>query len=122
MIATMEMLLRDRETIYPRLESLGARMQEGLERLLKRHGVEAVVARQGSAFCVYFMGHEPRDWYDLAKHHNIARDVRYRRALIEKGVYHFPLAAKQGSLSTAHLESDVDFTLEATDDALRAGI
>jgi glutamate-1-semialdehyde 2,1-aminomutase len=122
MIATMETLLRGRETIYPRLERLGARMQDGLERLFERHDVAAVVARQGSAFCVYFMGHEPQDWYDLAKHHDMVRDAQYRRALIERGVYHFPLPTKQGSISTAHTEADIDFTLEATDDVLRAGI
>ncbi|AMV39054.1 aspartate aminotransferase family protein [Planctomyces sp. SH-PL62] len=121
-IATMEILKREEASLYPRLEALGARMQQGLEGLFARHGVTATVARQGSAFCVYFMDHAPRDWRDLASNHDMERDLRYRKALIARGVYHFPLPTKQGSLSAAHSEADVDSTLEATEAVLREGI
>ena len=121
-IATMETLLRDQATLYPRLERLGARMQQGLERSFDQHGIEAVVARQGSAFCVYFMDHPPRDWYEVAQHHDMSRDTGYRRALIDRGVYHFPMPTKQGSISAAHTEADIDFTMEATEEVLRARI
>ena len=117
-IATMEKLVRERETLYPRLESLGARMEEGLTRLCREKGIPATVARQGSAFCLYFMGHAPADWHDIAEHHDMARDLRYRRALIERGVYHFPLPTKQGSISAAHTEEDIDRTLEITEAVL----
>ncbi|KAJ3061065.1 hypothetical protein HK102_009264, partial [Quaeritorhiza haematococci] len=76
----------------------------------------------GSAFCAYFMDHAPRDWRDVALNHDMALDLRYRKALITRGVYHFPLPTKQGSLSTAHTEADVDATLEATEAVLRDGI
>ena len=66
------------------------------------------------------MDHEPRDWWDILEHHDAAFDTRYRRALIERGIYHFPVIVKQGSISFAHSEADIDRTLEATDDALRA--
>jgi glutamate-1-semialdehyde 2,1-aminomutase len=118
-IATMEKLSREQHTVYPRLEALGARMEAGLTRLFKEHGITATVARQGSAFCVYFMDHAPCDWHDIAGHHDAARDLRYRRALIERGIYHFPLPTKQGSISAAHTEQDIDQTLEATRQSLR---
>jgi glutamate-1-semialdehyde 2,1-aminomutase len=118
-IATMELLLRERDTFYLRLDALGAKMQAGLTTLFEQHGIEAVVARQGSAFCAYFMDHLPTNWYDLASHHDMAFDLKYRRALIARGVYHFPLPTKQGSISAAHTEADIDFTLEATDAVLK---
>jgi glutamate-1-semialdehyde 2,1-aminomutase len=118
-IATMEKLLRLRETLYPRLEALGARMQAGLEQLFRRSDVEGTVVRQGSAFCAYFMDHAPENWHDLARHHQMARDLHYRRALIAHGVYHFPLPTKQGSISAAHTEEDIDETLAATEQVLR---
>jgi glutamate-1-semialdehyde 2,1-aminomutase len=121
-IATMQMLSREQATLYPRLDSLGERMQRGLEELFARRGIEVTVARHGSAFCVYFMDHAPQNWYDLALHHDMDRDTRYRRALIDRGVYHFPLPTKQGSVSLAHTEADIDFTLEVTDLVLREGI
>jgi Glutamate-1-semialdehyde aminotransferase len=121
-IATMEYLIENEAEVYPRLDRLTVRMEEGLASLLREHGITATVARQGSAFCAYFMDHAPRDWHDILEHHDMARDLRYRRALIERGVYHFPLPTKQGSVSTAHTEADIDRTLEATADVLKAGI
>ena len=78
------------------------------------------MCRQGSAFCVYFMDHAPVDWHDLAMHHDMDFDVRYRRGLIERGIYHFPLAAKQGSISVAHTEEDIGQTIVETVETLAA--
>ncbi len=118
-IATLKKLRDGAHTIYPGLERLGARMEEGLRRLFAQHRITATVARQGSAFTAYFMDHAPRDWRDIAEHHNFDFDLKYRKALIEQGVFHFPGATKQGSLSTAHTEGDVDETLVITDRVLR---
>ena len=121
-IGTMETLLNDGDTIYPRLDALGKRMETGLTALFHKHNITATVVRQGSAFCAYFMDHAPIDWHDIAAHHDMERDLRYRRALIAHGVYHFPLPTKQGSISAAHTESDIDETLAITDAVLSEGI
>jgi glutamate-1-semialdehyde 2,1-aminomutase len=71
-----------------------------------------VVSRQGSAFCLYFMDHCPIDWHDLARHHRFEEDEGMRRDLIERGVYYFPLATKQCSISFAHTREDIDATLD----------
>jgi glutamate-1-semialdehyde 2,1-aminomutase len=121
-IGTMEKLLREGDALYTRLNALGERMDRGLTDLSARHGITATVARQGSAFCLYFMDHAPRDWHDIATYHDMERDLRYRRALIGRGVYHFPLPTKQGSISAAHTEADIDETLAVTDAVLTDGI
>ena len=72
-----------------------------------------------SAFAVYFMDHAPRDWLDIALHHDMARDKKYRDRLIEEGVFHFPTPTKQGSISFAHTEADIDETLEITERVVR---
>ena len=46
------------------------------------------------------------------------QSAKTRRALIERGIYNFPLPTKQGSISFAHSEEDIDLTLAATDAAL----
>ena len=117
-IATLERLGRADGELYRMLEARGARLQSGLEALYREKGWPAVVSRIGSAFCTYFSDHVPVDWHDLAVSHDFELDRRYRRALIDQGVYHFPLPAKQGSLSAAHSEADIDRTLELTRDAL----
>lgn len=121
-IATMERLRREERTLYPFLDDLGAQMEQGLATLFREQGIPATVVRQGSAFCVYFMDHAPDSWHDIAEHHDMARDLRYRRALIEQGVYHFPLPTKQGSISAAHTAADIAQTLERTCAVLAAGI
>jgi glutamate-1-semialdehyde 2,1-aminomutase len=111
-IATIERLLMDDGEVYRHVEGLGQKMQQGLEEIFAAVDRKAVVSRQGSAFCIYFMDYPPRDWHDLAANHDFALDQRLRLAVIERGVYFFPLAVKQCSISAAHTEEDVEFTLE----------
>jgi glutamate-1-semialdehyde 2,1-aminomutase len=82
--------------------------------------LEAVVARQGSAFCLYFMDHCPKDWHDLAAHHDFTADQEMRLDLIDHGIYPFPLATKQWSISRAHTAEDIEATLECIEVALTA--
>ena len=117
-ISTIERLLMNDGEVYRHVETLGNQMQRGIEQIMRSAGLCAVVARQGSAFCIYFMDHEPKDWHDLAEHHNFALDTKMRKNLIEQGVYFFPLAVKQCSISAAHTKEDVQFTLEQIQQAL----
>lgn len=119
-IATIEKLSANDGAAYRKLDALGDRMQTGLESIFKEAAITITVARQGSAFCVYFMDHAPVDWHDVAQHHDFAFDTRYRAALIENGIFHFPMPTKQGSISLAHTETDIDLTLERTRSALKS--
>lgn len=121
-IATIERLAEDDGAVYRYVENLGAAMEEGLRRIIARVGVEAVVARQGSAFCIYFMDHPPLDWHDLATHHSFKLDSRMRENLIDDGIYFFPMAVKQCSLSAAHRTEHVEETLEKIERALKGAI
>ena len=110
----------DGGAVYRHLERLGAMMEQGARGVLDRLGIVATVVRQGSAFCIYFMDHGPRDWHDLATHHDFARDTAMRKELIPRGVYFFPLATKQCSISAAHSEADIEATVQALEQALAA--
>jgi glutamate-1-semialdehyde 2,1-aminomutase len=117
-IATIETLAEDDGDVYRRMERLGARLEKGLCEALRVLDRPVTIIRQGSAFVIYFMDHAPRDWHDLAEHHDFAFDNEFRRRLIEEGVYFFPLATKQCSLSAAHTEGDLDRTIEAVAQSL----
>lgn len=117
-VATIERLAMQDGEVYRYTEELGARMQEGLEKIFAARGVRGVVARQGSAFCWYFMDHCPTDWHDLAEHHDFALDTVFRAALVDRGIFVFPLPPKQNSISAAHTEEDIDMTLAQMDGAL----
>lgn len=112
-IATIERLRENDGEIYHRLEQMGAWLQEEIESIAQRDGLRLLVARQGSAFCPYLMDHAPKDWHDLAANHDFANDQKLRRLMIDEGIYTFPIAAKQWSISAAHSEQDIEQTVQA---------
>ncbi|MEX2264265.1 MAG: aspartate aminotransferase family protein [Bryobacteraceae bacterium] len=118
-IATIEVLSQDHGETYRRLESLSSRLQTGLEDIFASGPVNATVVREGSAFVVYFMDHAPRDWHDLAAHHDYPADHAFRQFMIENGIFFFPLETKQCSVSAAHTEEDIDLTLEVARRAVK---
>ena len=111
-IATIEKLSSPEFDVYGHVEKLGAMLEGGLRDIFSKYDKPFYVARQGSAYCVYFMDHPPVDFHDVANNHDFDFDRRYRLALIEEGVFNFPLPVKQGSISFAHTEQDIEETLE----------
>lgn len=112
-IATIEYLLDKESKVYERLEHLGRTFEMAFDEMRKDAKVPLTLSRQGSAFCIYFMDHAPVDWHDIAQHHDFAADLAMRRAVIERGIFPFPLATKQWSISTEHTEAMLHETVEA---------
>jgi glutamate-1-semialdehyde 2,1-aminomutase len=112
-IATIERLLENKGAVYAHTQRLGALVEKGIREIAAETGITVSVARQGSAFCVYFMDHLPVDWHDLASHHDFALDAEIRKEMIAQGIYFFPLPVKQCSISAAHSEEDITETLAA---------
>jgi len=112
-IETMKLLLANDGQLYRDLEKKGAAIENALRNIGADAAGPMVVSRIGSAFCYYFMDHVPVDWHDILEHHDFSRDVTLRCDLIDKGVYAFPLAVKQMSISTAHTDADVEQVIDA---------
>jgi glutamate-1-semialdehyde 2,1-aminomutase len=54
----------------------------------------------------------------LALHHDFKSDTEFRRILVRHGIYVFPLATKQWSISAAHRAEDIEETLRQVEEAL----
>lgn len=117
-IATIERLLMNDGEVYVQLERMGAKLQEGLEKILAETPRKGVVCRQGSALCIYFADHPPRDWHDLAGSHDFALDLQMRRKLVDRLIYVFPTATKQWSISCSHTMDDIELTLNEVEAVL----
>ena len=117
-IATLQKLSAPEYNVYEHVYGLGEMMEAGLRETLNRFGRPFHIARQGSAFCLYFMDHAPVDFHDIMAHHDFNLDKQYRHKLIEKGIFNFPLPIKQASISYAHTVADIQETLEKTEDVL----
>src|SRR5690606_17933351 len=101
---------------------LGSLMEEGLKDIFSSFDFPFYIAREKSAFCVYFMDHAPRDFHDILANHDFSLDSEYRLSLIQRGIFHFPLPIKQGSISFAHSVEDIEKTLEITKEAIRMAL
>lgn len=98
--------------VHEHLDLLTTQLTHGMQQMFDSYGLEAVVVRQGSAHSFYFMPTAPTNWWELVTGHDFALDAAFRQALIDEGIYYFPTPTKQGSVSFAHTEADIAFTLE----------
>jgi glutamate-1-semialdehyde 2,1-aminomutase len=119
-IAALKKLASPKHQVYEHISNLGEMLEEGLKDIFEKYDAPFCISRQGSAFCVYFMDHEPRDFHDIAKHHNFELDKQYRLELIKRGIYNFPLPIKQGSISFAFTTLDIEETLDKTRSVVHA--
>jgi len=115
-LATVEIL--ERPGSYEHLFGLGERLRSGMNQLVDRHGIEAIATGFGSVFVTYFMT-PPIDSYDDLLRNDAARFVRFRREMIERGVYMMPVNLKRNHVSLAHTVEDIDTTLEVAEAVLK---
>jgi glutamate-1-semialdehyde 2,1-aminomutase len=111
-IATLEIL--QRSDVYRHIENVSQQLYVGLEQVFREMGLPFVLSRNASAFCLYFMENIPADLHDILSHHDFEFDLRLRKAWIENGIYQIPIACKQGSVSYAHSEDDIEETISKT--------
>lgn len=116
-IATIEILKNPK--VYADIEKVSNELYKGLSSIFTEHGIPFNLSNNASAFCVYFCEKTPEDLHDILENHDVAFDIDYRRALIDHGIYHFPIPCKQGSVSYSHSMNDIERTLEMTSEALK---
>jgi glutamate-1-semialdehyde 2,1-aminomutase len=103
---------------YDRLERLGRRLEDGLNRAIAAAKAPAVVQRIGSAFTLFFTP-DPVTDFASAKRADSARYGRFFHAMLDRGIYLPPAQLEAGFLSLAHTDADVDAFLVAAGEALR---
>jgi glutamate-1-semialdehyde 2,1-aminomutase len=113
-LATLERL---DEPLYARLEMLGARLEEGLLRAVKKRRAKACVQRVGSMITLFFDRGPVLSWSE-AKRCDTAAFGRWHGAMIARGVYWPPAQFEAAFVSAAHTEADIDATVSAAVHAL----
>ena len=116
-IATLK-LLGD-GAVYDRLETLSARLADGLAKIAAQAGVPHSIARVGSMLTLFFNPHKVVDW-TTASRSDTRRYAAWFWSLIEQGVY-MPCSQYEALfVSAAHSETDIDATLAAAKTAIGA--
>ena len=116
-IATLETLKNP--GVYAHINAVSNQLYRGLETLFKEKGITVSIVTNASAFCVYFSQNAPSDLHDILENVDFTHDLSYRKALIDKGIYHIPIPCKQGSVSYAHTDEDIAHTLQVTREVLQ---
>ncbi len=104
-------------SVYERLEALGARLEQGLQRAISAAGVKACVQRVGSMITLFFSTGPIRTWAD-ARECDTKAFGRWHGRMIDQGVYWPPAQFEAAFVSAAHGEGDIDETVRAAEKAL----
>ena len=102
---------------YDKLDEIGAYLQGGIEIILTEKGIPHRLNRVGSMFCLFFTDQEIINLESVkTQDMNLFRKLFW--AMLDKGVYIAPSPYETGFLSLAHSREDIDFTLEALEQAV----
>jgi glutamate-1-semialdehyde 2,1-aminomutase len=117
-VATMDVLARP--GLYERLRHLGERLARELQSLAAEFEVAATVQGVGPVFQIWFSEQPIRNYRDAVRHAHPDRFRRWWQEMLMRGVLFHPSQDENLFVSTAHTDQDVDRTLEAAAESMRA--
>jgi glutamate-1-semialdehyde 2,1-aminomutase len=106
---------------YALLETLGARLESGLNKVCVDHSVSAQVQRVGSMISVFFTAEPVRD-FDEASETDKPLFAKVFHSMLNKGFYLPPSALEAWFFTASHTESDIDLTVEAFGESLAEAV
>jgi glutamate-1-semialdehyde 2,1-aminomutase len=104
---------------YEKLEARMAQLEAGLKDAAKKAGVATRFYRAGSMFCTYFTDKDVTN-YETAKLSDTSRFARYFSGMLDRGIYLAPSQFEAGFISLAHTKNDIDDTIRAAYDTMKA--
>jgi glutamate-1-semialdehyde 2,1-aminomutase len=108
--ATLDILTK--QDCYHRLESSAAMLEAGLANAAKDAGIAITINRVGSIMSCFFTDRPVRNFADVQST-NIKQFKRFFAEMLERGVYLAPSAYEAMFVSLAHLQQDIEKTIEA---------
>ncbi len=113
-------ILNESEQIYHELDKKGKKLADGIRQNLNDTGVPGVVNREGSMFTLFFTEKEQVITYHDVMASDTDQFASYFNAMLNSGIYLPPSQFEAVFISNAHNDNDIDKTLEANLNALRA--
>jgi glutamate-1-semialdehyde 2,1-aminomutase len=104
---------------YDDLNRKSARLAEGLRGALKESGVAGSVNAVGSLMTMFFTGDPVKD-YAGAKKSDTAMYAAFFQEMLERGVFIAPSQFEALFVSAAHGDADIERTIGAARESLRA--
>ncbi|MGC1638932.1 MAG: aminotransferase class III-fold pyridoxal phosphate-dependent enzyme, partial [Candidatus Acidiferrales bacterium] len=104
---------------YEAVNARTQRLAEGLRAGLKESGVEGVVNVAGSLLTIFFAQGPIRNYAD-AKKSDTARFAAFFQEMLARGIFLPPSQYEALFVSAAHTDAEIDQTIEAANESLRA--
>ena len=111
-LATLEELKTG--SVHEQLETIGARLESGLNAAAERAGIPVITQRVGSMSCLFFAEQPVHNLAEAMKADR-ERFKKYFHGMLTEGVYLAPSAFEAAFLSAAHTEADIDSTIAAAE-------
>lgn len=112
-------ILRDNPQIYVELEEKAKRLEVGLRNNIEKLGLNYTINRAGSLVCLFF-AQGPINNYDDVTKCDVEKFNKYFKELINRGILLAPTQFEAMFLSNAHTNEDIDYTINASYEALKA--
>jgi len=117
-VATLDILAEDKGAVYTEITTFGAALMDGIRALSSATGDPLLVQGYPSVFNTCFTDARAISTFDEYRHCDHARQQRFLRALLERGVR--PTSRGTWFVSSAHTGRELDLTLAAVRGALEA--
>jgi len=104
---------------YEGLEARSARLEAGLLEAIEEVGAAASVSRVGSLLTLFFRATPPRD-FDEVREADAGAYARFHAAMRAAGILLPPASQEAWFVSVAHTDADIERTVSAAREALRA--
>jgi len=111
-LATLEELKTG--SVHEQLETIGARLEAGLNAAAERAGIPVITQSVGSMSCLFFAEQPVHNLAEAMKADR-ERFKKYFHGMLAEGVYLAPSAFEAAFLSAAHTEADIDSTIAAAE-------
>jgi glutamate-1-semialdehyde 2,1-aminomutase len=116
-IATLNELRRP--GLYEGIHALTKKLGEGLRAALNEAGIKAQINSIGSLSTIFFTGHTVTN-YEEAKTSNTKVYGGFFREMLNRGIFLAPSQFEAAFVSASHTAADIDQTVHAAKEALRA--
>lgn len=106
--------LHSNPEIFTRIDAKTAYLHEGMDAVLKAHGIPYTINRLGSMISVHF-DESPVIDFETAKKGDNERFKQFFHGMLREGVYIAPSAYETWFITDALTYEDLDFTIQAVD-------
>jgi len=119
--ATLSELLENEAAAYKHLRKIGGLLQRGIEEAIRQTHSHAIIQGAGpGGFQIYFTPLPQIREYREFGSCDFGKYRRFHKELLKRGVYTHPGQNEHWFVSTAHGEEDVESTLSAVRESLKA--